>query len=56
VKTREEQVALDRRYMDWHKVYVEETVDKVKHWGDRHKRARPGNTDTKLEQAEEGEL
>ena len=56
--TREQQVANDKRYADWHKVYVEEVYDRATHWGDGHKSPSRKDTrkDTMNEQAIEGEL
>jgi len=38
--TRQEQQANDRRYADWHKVYIEEVYDRATHWGDSHSSAK----------------
>ena len=35
--TRQEQVANDKRYADWQKVWHEEVYDRATHWGDSHK-------------------
>jgi len=51
--TRQEQVALDKRYADWLKVYNEEVYDRATHWGDSHKSSKKTTGD---EQASEGEL
>jgi len=51
--TRQEQVALDKRYADWQKVYNEEVYDRATHWGDGHKSPKKNTQD---EQASEGEL
>ena len=42
--TRQEQQDRDARYNDWRAVYYEEVTQRVKHWGDKRKRAARAST------------
>lgn len=43
--TREQQTANDMRYRDWREAYDDDVRQRVKHWGDKRKRANSGLRD-----------